>query len=227
MTVENISIDVKTNAGSAASQLRSLSSALSSVRSAGRNVASGGTHKSISNIGHAAKTATHHTNKLLSSIKRIAMYRLLRTIIKNITQAFSEGLKNIYTFSKALGGELAEALDRVASASGQMKNQMGAALGELLMTIEPVIIAIISLVTQLMDALSALFAALGGRLTYSVADETADGWDKATGSLKKYKNTLLGFDEINRLNDETGGGGGGGSTGTFDIEKAGSRSAAG
>ena len=218
MTVENISIDVKTNAGSAAKQFRSLSSALSGVRNAGRSVASGGTHKSISNIGHAAKSATTHTSKLLSSIKRIAMYRLLRTIIKNITQAFSDGLKNIYAFSKALGGNLAAALDRVASASGQMKNQMGAALGELLMTIEPVIIAIISLVTQLMDALSALFAALGGRLTYAVADKTADSWDKATGSAKKYKNTILGFDEINRLTDETGGGGGG-STGAFDIEK--------
>ena len=62
-----------------------------------------------------------------------------------------------------------------------------------------------------MSALSALFAALGGRMTYSVADEAAESWDKATGSAKKYKNTILGFDEINRLNDETGGGGGGSS----------------
>lgn len=217
MTVENISIDVKTNAGQAASQFRSLSSALSGVRNAGRSVASGGTHKAISRIGQAAKTSTGFMGKLLSSIKRIAFYRLLRTIMKNITQAFQEGLKHVYAFSKAVGGDLAQALDSLASASGQMKNQMGAALGELLQTIMPIIQAIIAAINALMAALSALFAALGGRMTYSVADKTADSWDKAAGSAKEYKNTVLGFDELNKLNDETGGGGGGGAdAGAFE-----------
>lgn len=210
MTVENISLDVKTNAGSAAKQFRSLSSALNGVRSAGRNVASGGAHKSISNIGRSAQSATKHTSKLLSSIKRIAMYRLLRTALKEMTQAFQEGLKNAYAFSKGISGSLAQALDQLASSTGQMKNQMGAAFGELLQTIMPVIMAIVSAINQLMSALSALFAALGGRGKYlSAGENEAAGWDKATGSAKKYKNTILGFDEINRLNDEQGGGGGG------------------
>lgn len=212
MTVENISIDVKTNAGSAAKQFRSLSSALSSVSGAAKNVGgnrSGSAAHSIKSVGNAAKSATGAVGKLFASIKRIAFYRLLRTIIKEITQAFQEGLKNVYAFSKAMNTGMAQALDRIASASGQMKNQMGAAFGELLYTIEPIITAIISLVTSLMRALSALFAALGGRLTYTVADKTAKSWDKAAGSAKEYKNTILGFDEINRLNDETGGGGGG------------------
>lgn len=209
MTVENISLDVKTNAGSAAKQFRSLSSALNGVRSAGRNVASGGTHKSISNIGRSAQSATKHTSKLLSSIKRIAMYRLLRTALKEMTQAFQEGLKNAYAFSKGISGSLAQALDQLASSTGQMKNQMGAAFGELLQTIMPVIMAIVSAINQLMSALSALFAALGGRAQYlSAGENEAAGWDKASGAAKKYKNTLLGFDEINRLNDESGGGGG-------------------
>ena len=220
MTVENISIDVKTNAGDAAKQFRSLSSALDRVRNAGRSVSSGGTHNSLSNIGRAAKSATRHTSNLLSSIKRIAMYRLLRTFLKEITQAFQEGLKNAYAFSKSINGDLAAALDRIASGSGQMKNQMGAAFGELLTTLEPIITAIISLISQLMQALSALFAALGGRASYTVADKTAAGWDKAAGAAKKYKNTVLGFDELNRLNDETGGGGGGADlTGAFHLEE--------
>ena len=91
MTVENIDIQVKTNAGDAARQIKSLSSALAGVRGASRSVASGGTHKAISNIGHAAKSSTNAMGKLFSSIKRIAFYRFLRSIIKNITQAFSDG----------------------------------------------------------------------------------------------------------------------------------------
>lgn len=208
MTVENIILDVKTNAGDAARQVRSLSDALSGVRNAGKSVASGGTHKAVSRIGSAAKSSTRAMGKLFSSIKRIAFYRLLRTFIKELSQAFQEGLKNVYAFSKEMNTGLAQALDRIASASGQMKNQMGAAFGELLYTLEPIITAIVSLITSLMRALSALFAALGGRLTYTVADKTAKSWDEAAGSAKEYKNTILGFDEINRLNDQNKGGGG-------------------
>lgn len=214
LTVENISLDVKTNAGDAARQVRSLSSALAGVRGAGRSVASGGTHKAVSRIGSAAKSSTSAMGKLFSSIKRIAMYRLLRTALKEISKGFQEGLKNAYAFSRGIGGSLADAMDHMASISGQMKNQMGAAFGELLQTIMPIIEAIVSAITRLMSALSALFAALGGRGKYhSAGEDEAAGWDKASGAAKKYKNTILGFDEINRLNDESGGGGGGGDSG--------------
>ena len=176
--------------------------------------------KSIKSVGNSAKHSSGMLGKLWSSIKRIAMYRLLRTALKDMTQSFQEGLKHAYAFSKAVGGDLARALDSVASAGGQMKNQMGAALGELLQTIQPIIEAIISMVTRLMQVLSALFAALGGRLTYSVAEKTAEAWGDAAGSAKEYKNTVLGFDELNKLNDESGGGGGGGGAeGAFkDVE---------
>lgn len=215
MTVENISIDVKTSAGSAAKQFRSLSSALSGVRNAGRSVASGGTQKAILGIGNHVKTATKHTSKLLSSIKRIAMYRLLRTALKEISQAFQEGLKNAYNFSKGIGGTLAATLDTVATKSMTMKNQLGAAFGSLLETIAPILLQIISLIQQAAAAISMLFAAFSGG-QYLVAKDVATDWEKATGAAKKYKNTILGFDEINRLNDEQGGGGGA----SFDASKA-------
>lgn len=146
----------------------------------------------------------------LSSLKRIAMYRFLRTIIKNITQGFSEGLKNAYHFSQALNGSLAQAMDSLSTKSLTMKNQMGAAFGALLQAIMPIILQIIALITRLMQALSALFAAIGGG-QYLIAKDVAKGWDEAAGGAKEYKKTLLGFDEINRLDDNSGGGGGGGS----------------
>lgn len=202
MTVENISIEVKTNAGSAAQQFRSLSSAISSISKS---------NKAISGVASSAKTATKHTNAFASSLMRIAKYRLLRTALKEVSQAFNEGLKNAYhwskEFSKSVDNSLAKSLDNLATKSQTMKNQMGAAFGALLQAIAPILLQIISLVTQAMQALSALFAAIGGG-QYLVAKDTAAEWDKATGAAKKYKNTILGFDEINRLDDPNSGGGG-------------------
>lgn len=201
MTVENISIEVKTNAGSAAKQFRSLSSAISGITSS---------NKAISGVANSAKTATKHTNAFASSLMRIAKYRLLRTVLKEISQAFNEGLKNAYhwskEFSKNVDNSLAKSLDNLATKSQTMKNQMGAAFGALLQAIAPILLQIISLVTQVMQVLSALFAAIGGG-QYLVAKDTAAEWDKATGAAKKYKNTILGFDEINRLDDPNSGGG--------------------
>lgn len=203
MTVENISIDVKTNAGSAASQFRSLSSALHGVSKTAGN--SGGM---FGGIGKSAQKATKHTNNFAASLKRIAMYRVLRTIIKEIGQAFSEGLKNAYNYSKGISGTLASAMDSLATKSLTMKNQMGAALGSLLETITPILLAIINLATRAAQALSALFSAIGGG-QYLVANDVAQSWDKAAGAAAKYKNQILGFDEINRLDEPSGGGGGG------------------
>lgn len=159
-------------------------------------------------IGDEADKSAKKTGGLLASLKRIAMYRILRTVIKNITQAFSEGLQNAYAFSQGINGTLAKAMDTLAAKSLTMKNQLGAALGNLLTAITPILLQIISLATQAAQALSALFSAIGGG-QYLVAKDVATQWKKATGAAKEYKNTILGFDEINRLNDESGGGGGG------------------
>ena len=109
---------------------------------------SGGTHKSILQIGSSAKSATGMVGKLFSSIKRIAFYRMLRTIIKNITQAFQEGLKNAYHFSAGINGSLAKAMDTLSMKSLTMKNQLGATFGGLLEAITPILLQIIDLVTH-------------------------------------------------------------------------------
>jgi len=183
------------------------------------NAAAGGinnTAKSMRNLSKASGTATKHTNQLLSSLKRIAMYRLLRTIIKDIGKAFSEGLKNAYTFSKTINGQLSQALDSIASHGMQMKNQLGSALGELLMSLRPIIEGLANLITRIADALSQLFAVLGGRSTYNKATKSTENWAKAAGgaakAAKEWKNQLLGFDEINKLEAPSDSSGGGSST---------------
>lgn len=172
--------------------------------------------RSLSGVKKASQTATKHTNRFLSSLKRIAMYRLLRTVLKEITKAFSEGLKNVYKYSSALSGEahrIAAALDSMTAGSAQMKNQFGAAFGELISLIEPIVSKIIALCNAAATAIARLFAILGGHATFTHAtkqsDKFGDSLSSAGGAADKLKKTLLGIDELNILPDDSGGGGGG------------------
>ena len=172
--------------------------------------------KGINDMSKSAKKAHNPLQNFVSSLKRIAFYRFLRSIIKNIAQAFQEGLEKAYTFSSGISDEghrFAEAMDSMKSSSNQMKGQLGSAFISLLAAIQPIVEAIIGLVVKLADALSQLFAAFTGK-TYLKANATAakfaDTMKSGAGSAKEWKNQLMGFDEINRLNEPSGGGGGGG-----------------
>lgn len=155
--------------------------------------------------------------KVIKGLGRVAFYRAIRSAIKAITQAFDEGLKNAYAFSAGLAdavdGRIAVALDSLAVKSLTMKNQLGAAFGSLLTALAPIINALISLITALATAITQLFAAFSGGTFLKAKDTTAkfaDDMKKGGGAAKEWKNQLMGFDEINRLEDQSGGGGGGG-----------------
>lgn len=199
-TIESLVIDIKYNAPSAAAEIRKTTGAV----------------KSLSNETKKAKSPLEN---FVASLKRIAFYRVLRTIIKNIGQAFKEGLQYAYAFSQGInteGHRFAEAMDSMKSATTQMKAQLGSAFIGLLAAIAPVVIQIVNLVTKLADALAQFFAAFTGK-TYlkatKVADKFADTMKAGGAAAKEWKNQLLGFDEINRLNEPNQGGGGGGSAG--------------
>ena len=182
------------------------------------------TADSLEDVGDSAKKANKPLGNFLNSLKRIAMYRVLRSIIKSITQAFQEGLKNAYEFSKATGDQsgLAASLDKIASSSLQMKNQLGAAFGGLLTAITPIAVQIIGVVTRIAEAISRLLAILGGQGKYLKAKEFWTEWGDAAegagGAAKKALEYLAPFDELNVLPDpKSGGGGGGDSTNWGDM----------
>lgn len=177
----------------------------------------------IKQITKEAKKSASPMSNLLSSLKRIAFYRIIRGIIKSITEAFQEGLKNAYEFSKATGDKvgLANALDTLATKSLTMKNQLGAAFGGLLTAITPIVVQIINLVTKLAEAITRLIAILGGSDTYLRAKDVWTEWGDAAqtagGQAKKALEYLAPFDELNVLPDPKSGGGGGSASNIGDM----------
>ena len=220
MTVENLEIKVKaTGVTAAANRLISLADAMDRVQGAASSVSgSAGTQaaKSVEKVGKAAEKATKPMNNFLSSLKRIAFYRIIRGIIKSITQAFTEGLEKAYLFSAAasdvLDRRFAAAMDSMKMNANAMKVQLGSAFISLLTMLEPIINKIIDLVIKVADVISQVFAAFTGT-TYVKANKVAtkfvDTMKSGGRAAKEWKNQLLGFDEINRLNEPNQGGGGG------------------
>lgn len=160
-------------------------------------------------------------SKALNALKRVAFYRVIRSAIKAIGDAIREGTENAYQYSAAIGGNIgyvAEAFDQMANKSFTMKNQMGAAWATLKAAIIPILVEIVQWATQAANAITQLFAALSGKSVYMKAVDTSKKWAdntaKGAAAAKAWRNQLMGFDEINRLEEpSTGGGGGGGVSG--------------
>ena len=178
-------------------------------------------------VGSIAK-ATSSLGGLLAGLKRIAMYRAMRTIIKMITEGFTTGLKNVYEYSKLVGTQFASSMDQIATSSMYLKNSLGAMAAPLLQALAPAIDFVIDKFVSLLNVINMFIARLTGASVATVAKKTFTPWgdsaDKAAGRTKKavkeIRRTLLGFDEINRLDapDKSGSNGGGGSkTGGADY----------
>ena len=213
-TLESLEVEVSYKASAAASKITEVTSAVKRLSS---TLKTNEAAKGIRQLGKSASKAVSPLQNFVNSIKRIAFYRFVRSIIKGITEGFQEGLKNAYEYSRTINGDLANALDTLKTKGLTMKNQLGAALGGLITALTPAITQVISLITQVANAITRLIAILGGKSTWMRAKdvwtewgETASGAGKAAKEALKY---LAPFDEINRLSrDDTGGSGGGSNT---------------
>lgn len=168
------------------------------------------TAKSYSLLRERLKSASAGFKTLMASIGRIAMYRLLRTAIKELTQAFREGRDNLYQWSKINDGVFARSMDKLASSTLYLKNVLGTAIAPIIQNvIEPAIYRLADLIAAVVNMINQFKAAAMGQSTYTKAVRGMKEYATATGgAAKELRRLLLGFDEINRLDDNRGGGGG-------------------
>lgn len=177
----------------------------------------------------AAKSSSAFGN-LGKSLMRIAKLRFLRGIIRSITQAFSEGLGNIYQYSTAIGNvdasHISGTMNEIASTFLYVKNSIGSVVAPLLTSLLPAIQTVAGWFVVAANAVAQFFAALGGQSTYTRAKKQATTWKNvgaavggAAAAAQEYKNTILGFDEIHALDSppSSGGGGGGGGGASPDF----------
>lgn len=150
-----------------------------------------------------AKESTKRFGDFFRSLKRIAMYRAIRSMLSAISQGFKEGTANAYQYSKAVGTSLAPALDSISTSFFYFKNSIGAAVAPLIELFAPAIDATVDKLVNLINTINQSFAIITGKSTWTkaikVPTEYAEATESATKANEELKKSLLGFDEITKL----------------------------
>lgn len=141
-----------------------------------------------------------------------SIYVLFRRLRKAVTESFQE-LRN----SGAFWQETRSNMDSLKNSLTLLKYQFGAAFEPIFNAVAPALKTFINYIVEAANHLSAFFAKLTGRSTYSKAVLNAGALAKNTGKAakaqKELNKQLQGFDELNNLttNDNNGSGSGSGS----------------
>ena len=190
-------------------------------KSLGR-VALGGIQKAVQGV-------TGKLNGLISGLLRIAKYRVFRYAVSQITAGFGDGLTDITNYSNALNGMDASSvinqMNTLASCALYVKNALGAVLAPVINAITPYVYSMANAFATACNKLAEFFAMLNGSGTFTKAkfaqttteklEDIGSSASSANDSAKELQRTLMGFDEINRLDaPDSGSSGSGGGSGS-------------
>lgn len=137
--------------------------------------------------------------------------RSLFALVNKLRSALVDGFKNLSQYS----GNTNNSISMLMSSLTQLKNAFAAAFAPILNIVAPVLNAVIQKIISVVNAIGQLTSALTGSGTfirakqlnqnYAVSlDNNAKSANKANDANQKLQRTILGFDQINKLDDTSG-----------------------
>lgn len=146
---------------------------------------------------------------ILALAKRQILRRAINAVIKAVTEGLKEGVANLAEYDAEFGATI----QSLKNSMGLFKNSIGVAVAPIISYFIPALNTLLAMLTRAMNMFARLTALLTGKHTYTIAkdyQEVGNSAGGAAGKVKELQRTILGFDEINRLNRPSGSGGGGG-----------------
>lgn len=168
----------------------------------------------VQSVARGLENMTRKFTSFLSGIGRIALYRAIRTGIKMVTSSVREGVNNLYVWAGMVGNSFKPTMDSLATSFLYLKNSIGAAVSPLLDAMAPALEAVVNQIVDVLNIFNQVVATMTGASTWRKAIRSAadysdnisglgHGAQDATDAVKELKRTILGFDEINKLEDKT------------------------
>ena len=178
----------------------------------------------IKKTGKSSASAAISAKGLAKELLRVGkMFKLMitRMILRKIITGIGDGFKNLAQYSTQVNASIS----LLWNSFRQLGNSIAAAVSPLLNAFAPALNYLIQLIIKAVNAINQLVSALLGLGTWTRAktltDSYADSLKKAGGAAKELKKTVLGFDELNQLQDNSSGGGGGATSPADMFEEAG------
>lgn len=176
---------------------------------------------SVEDMDEPVKKATKENNTFLAqltrSVKNIAFYRIVRGVIKSITNAAKESANAMAIWSQQFDtgatGAIASFNDNISSIASNLlfaRNAIMAAVEPIISALTPAFNMLASAIANAFNVLSHFLSALTGRSFYNKAIKNNVNY---ANSLKSGSNAqkafLAGFDELEVVQSSQGGGAGG------------------
>ncbi|SHK33481.1 phage tail protein [Hespellia stercorisuis] len=139
-----------------------------------------------------------------------ARFMFASFVLRGAIDGAKEGFQNLAQYSQSTNGSLS----MLMSSLTQLKNALAVAFAPILNVVAPILNNFIQMVTGAVNSVGQLFSALTGQKSAvqatkvtqdyaaSLADSSSNAKD-ANKAQKELQRTLLGFDEINKLDDNT------------------------
>lgn len=185
----------------------------------------------------SGKSTKGLTEPFKNGLKNVLKYafgiRTLFILVNKLRTALVEGMRNLAKYDSTTNGSLST----LTSSLTQLKNALAVAFAPILNYVAPALNTLIQAAVTAANAVGQLFSALTGK-SYTVQatkvnNNYADSLDNSTSSAndatkanEELKRSLMGFDEINKLDDDStsssgssgGSSGGSGGTGFETVE---------
>jgi len=168
--------------------------------------------KGIKKVGKSSKSSSVSASGLAKELLRVGkMMKLMitRMVLRKIISGIGDGFKNLAQYSSQVNASIS----LLWNSFRQLGNSIAAAVSPLLNAFAPALNYLIQLIIKAVNAINQLISALLGLGTWTRAktltDDYAKSLEKAGGAAKELKKTVLGFDELNQLQDNKNSGGGG------------------
>lgn len=158
----------------------------------------GRTRKSMNGMGQSGRGL----RGILSTLGMTARFMFASFVIQGVLSGVKEGMQNLSKYSKQTNADLS----LLMSSLTQLKNSLATAFAPILTVITPVLNALIQKIITVVNAFGQLTASLAGQGTFvkakKVNQDYAASLDKSSKKAKNLQRTLMGFDEINKLDDK-------------------------
>nr|DAV51152.1 MAG TPA: tail tape measure protein [Bacteriophage sp.] len=175
---------------------------------------------SVGDMDEPVKKATKENNtflaQLVRSVKNITFYRIVRGVIKSITNAAKESANAMAIWSEQFDtgatGAIASFNDNISSIASNLlfaRNAIMAAVEPIISALTPAFNMLASAIANAFNMLSHFLSALTGRSFYNKAIKNNVNYANSLKSgSKAQKAFLAGFDELEVVQSSQGGGAG-------------------